>query len=122
MTGVQTCALPILHSNIKYLKLGCNSLDIINSLPNSIMELKLNRFFNLQMDNLPTSIKKIIIDKKSIYNKDLNCLPDFVEELHLNAKYKKRIMRIPSNLKKLVCHKNYPHINDFSTYDVKIYE
>ena len=109
------------HPNIKYLKLNCNNQYIIDFLPNSIVELELGYDFNLQMDNLPTSIKKIIIDKGSSYNKDLNCLPDFVEELHLNRYYKKRILNIPSNLKKIICSTKYPYKNDFTMCIVEIY-
>ncbi len=80
-----------LYSNIKYLNLDCNNSYIIDSLPNSIVELELNYSFNLQMDNLPTLIKKIIICHCGSYDADLNCLPVFVEELQLNKNYKKRI-------------------------------
>ena len=108
--------------NIKYLKLNCNNVYIINSLPNSVAELELDEDFHLGLDNLPTSIKILRINKKSYYNVDLNCLPDFIEELHLNFNYKKRILYIPSNLKKIVCYKDYPYINDFSNYCIEIYQ
>ena len=74
------------------------------------------------MDNLPTSIKKLIICPNSNYNMDLNCLPDFIEELHLNVNYKKRILHIPSNLKKLICHKDYPYKDDFAMCRIEFYE
>ncbi len=73
------------------------------------------------MDNLPTSIKKLVINKFSIYDADLNCLPDSIEELHLNFHYKKRILKIPSNLKKLVCDENYPYKDDFVMCNVQTY-
>ncbi len=115
----QQCNIP---PNIKYLKLNCNNIYIINSLPNSVTELELDYNFNLEMNNLPTSIKKLAIGKDSYYNMDLNCLPDFMEELHLNLHYKKRILNIPKNLKKIVCHRNYPYINDFAIYDIEIHK
>ncbi len=99
---------------VKYLQLNCNNSYIIDSLPNSIIELELGYTFNLEMNNLPTSIKKLVICKYSDYNMDLNCLPDFVEELQLNDSYKKRILNIPSNLKKLICDKNYKYKDDFA--------
>ena len=108
--------------NIKYLKLSCNNIHIINSLPNSVAELELGKYFNLEINNLPTSIKKLVIDKDSYYNMDLNCLPDFIEELHLNYHYKKRILNIPSNLKKIVCYIIYPYKDDFLICDVEIYK
>ncbi len=103
--------------NFKYLKLNCNNLYIINSLPNSIVELELDRRFNLKMDNLPTSIKKLVINKYSNYDQDLNCLPDYIEELQLNSDYKKRILKIPSKLKKIICHNDYPYKDDFVKCD-----
>ena len=41
--------------------------------------LKLDELFDLELNNLPTLIKKIIFNKMSDYNKELNCLPKFVE-------------------------------------------
>ncbi len=114
----QQCNIPL---NIKYLKLACDNLYAIDSLPNSVTELELHYYFSLRMDNLPSSIKKIIIDIDSDYNEDLNCLPDYVEELQLNRKYKKRIFRIPSNLKKLICDKNYSYKDDFTMCVVQTY-
>ena len=105
--------------NVKYLKLDCDNPYIIDSLPNHVIELEINRNFSLEMNNLPTSIKKIVINKKSHYNTDLNCLPDFVEELHLNSYYRKRILNIPSNLKKLKCDKYYPYKDDFAMIDIE---
>ena len=111
-----------IQSNVKYLNLNCNNQYIIDSLPDSIVKLELDYHFNLQMDNLPTSIKKlIIIDVNSDYNKDLNCLPNFIEELQLNRYYKKRITNIPPNLKKLSCHMNYPYKDDFKMCMVDCY-
>ncbi len=55
-------------------------------------DVKSNMNFNLQIDNLPTLIKKLVINKRSYYNLDLNFLPDYVEELQLNRFYKKNNM------------------------------
>ena len=127
--------------NIKYLELNCNNQCIIDSLPNSIVELKLGYSFNLQMDNLPTSIKKLVFYKNCKcdltysylcaeelllngnggYSMDLNCLPDFIEELQLNKTYTKRILKIPLNLKKLICHKDYAYKDDFVMCKVETY-
>ncbi len=81
----------------------------------------MGNLFNLQMNDLPTSIKKLVIHKCSNFAANLNCLPDSIEELHLNYKYKKRILKIPLNLKKLICSENYPYINDFVMQNVQIY-
>ena len=107
--------------NIKYLTLNCNNQYVIEHLPNSIVELELGYGFNLEMNNLPTSIKKLVISKYSDYNIKLNCLPNFIEELHLNRHYPHPILNIPTNLKKLICMANYPYINDFKIFDVKTY-
>ena len=40
-------------------------------------DVKSNMNFNLQIDNLPTLIKKLVINKRSYYNLDLNFLPDY---------------------------------------------
>ena len=106
---------------IKYLKLNCNNQYIIDSLPNSIIELKLEFNFNLRIDNLPTSIKKLVFSMESDYNKDLNSLPNFIEELHLPNSYSKPILNIPTNLKKLVCCKKYKHRLDFANKGVQVF-
>ena len=111
------CNIPL---NIKYFELYSNNSYIINSLPDSIVELKLGDCFDLEILNLPTSLKKLVILNDN-YKHNLNCLPNFIEELHLNRKYKKRILNIPPNLKKLICDKNYPYEHDFENRDVKIY-
>ena len=43
--------------------------------------MELDEYFNLELNDLPTSIKKIIFDKESKYNNELNCLPKFVEQI-----------------------------------------
>ncbi len=111
------CDVPL---NIKYLKLICNNLHIINSLPNSIVELELGLFCDMRMDNFPSSLKKLTFNEYCTFNEDLNCLPNFIEELQLNSSYKKRILNIPSNIKKLKCCKYYPHKDDFMIANTEI--
>jgi hypothetical protein len=106
---------------ILYLKFDSNNKNIIEHLPNSIEELELSLFFNLELNNLPNSIKKIKFSKSSKYNKELNCLPKFVESIQLPKYYDKRILNIPSRLKKIICSKNYKFINDFDSYNVESY-
>ncbi len=74
----QQCYIPL---NIKYLRLFCNNLYLINFLPNSIIKLELSHSYNLQMDNLQTLIKKLTFVNNHHYDADLNYLPDFIEEL-----------------------------------------
>ena len=98
---------------IKYIKLDCNNVNIIENLPNSVEEIEFDEYFNLELLNLPNSIKKISFNNYSRYDKELNCLPEFVEYLELNKKYDKKISKFPLNLKTIKCYKNYKYINDF---------
>ena len=113
---------PVTLPNIKYIKLGCDNIDIIENLPNSIEEIIFSEFFNLELQNLPNSIKKISFDYYSDYNKELNCLPEFVEYLELGIKYDKKIKKFPLNLKTIKCYKKYKYIDDFKgKYNVITY-
>ena len=95
---------------------------MIENLPNSIEGIVLGYNFNLELNNLPNSIKKISFDYYSEYDKELNCLPEFVEYLELNKKYNKKIKKFPLNLKTIKCSKNYKYINDFENkYNVITY-
>ena len=101
--------------NIKYLKLNCNNQNIIDSLHNNIEELELDSEFNLELNNLPTSIKKIIFYH---YNRELNNLPNSIEYIELPYNYDKKILNIPAKLKVIKCSKDYKYINDFINYQV----
>ena len=78
-------------------------------------------FFNLELDNLPSSIKKITFNKDSFYNKKLNCLPNGLLTLQLPSYYDQQISLIPSSLTKLICSENYMFIKDFSGMQVETY-
>jgi len=97
---------------IKYLKLYCNNSYIIDYLPDNIEELELGDYFNLELNNLLTSIKKITFDKYNQYKHELNCLPKFLECLQLPCLYDKKILNISDNLK-IICSKNYKYKNDY---------
>jgi len=56
--------------SVKILTLNCNNLNLIENLSNSIQELNLQINFNLELNNLPNSIKIIRFKKKSRYNKE----------------------------------------------------
>ena len=84
-------------SNIKILKLNCNNVHIINNLPNGVEELVLGYNFNLDLNDLPNSIKIISFDPNSFYYKELNNLPKSLEKLYLPEKYDKEIKNINSN-------------------------
>jgi hypothetical protein len=108
-----------LPSNIKYLVLDCNNQYIIDNLHNNIEELTLSYGFDLELNNLPSSIKKIIFDNQN-YDKELNNLPSSVEYIRLPIFYKKKILNIPKNLKEINCSENYEFINDFSNCQVSL--
>ena len=76
-------------------------------MPNSIEELELDKRFDLELNNLPNSIKKLVFNKSSNFNKELNCLPNSVEYIELPEEYDKKILNIPISLKKISCWKNY---------------
>ena len=69
--------------------------------------------FDLELNNLPSSIKKIIFNKYTGYNKSLNNLPNSVKILILPLNYNLKISNIPLKLKTMTCSKNYKYMNDF---------
>jgi hypothetical protein len=81
-------------SNIKVLKLNCNNVHITNNLPNGIEVLYLDKWFNLELNDLPSSIKIISFEPNSRYDKELNNLPKSLEKLYLPEKYDKEIKNI----------------------------
>ena len=82
---------------IKKLTLYCKSQSIIDHLPSSIVELELGHNFNLELNDLSSSIKKIII-RNAGYNKKLNNLPSGIEILEISSQYKIPIDRVYKNL------------------------
>ena len=83
--------------------------------------MELDCWFNLELNDLPTSIKKIIFNKNSNYNKELNCLPKFVEQIQLPKHYNKQIKNLPSKLNKVICLTKYKYIEDFNNLEVLTY-
>jgi hypothetical protein len=93
---------------------------LIENLPNSIEELELGCHFNLELNNLPNSIRIIRFSRSNFYHKELNNLVDTIEILELPIYYDKKIKNIPKNLKKIIMSKYYDYINDFKTFDLDI--
>ena len=79
--------------NIQILNLNCNNQYIIDNLPNSIEEIELGIYFNLELCNLPSSIRIIKINNES-YSQELNNLPKNIEKLILPKKYVKEISNL----------------------------
>ena len=75
---------------IKKLYLNCNYQQIIDYLPLSIEELVFGPEFNLELNDLPNSIKKIKILNSS-YDKKLNNLPTGIKYLEISKYYKKKL-------------------------------
>jgi len=82
---------------ITKLVLNCNLQSIIDYLPSGIIELEFGHSFNLELNNLPSSIKKIKI-LNIYYDKKLNNLPNSIETLELRVHYKIPIDRKYKNL------------------------
>jgi len=86
-----------ISNKIKKLILKCNSKSIIDYLPFSIEELVFGYDFNLELNDLPSSVKKIKIYNR-FYDKKLNNLPTGIETLEISKYYKEQIERKYKNL------------------------
>jgi hypothetical protein len=75
------------------------NINLIENLTNNIEELNLGRNFNLELNNLPNSIKIIRFDIDSNYNSELNNLPKSLEILELPKKYNNKIKNLSTNCK-----------------------
>ena len=93
-----------------YLKINCNNKNLIDYLPDSIEELVLDEDFDLELNDLPQSIKKICFNCK-FYNKELKCLPLNIEYIQLSINYNKEIVKYPNKLKTIKCSNKYKFIN-----------
>ena len=82
----------------------------------------MNLNFNLELNNLPNSIKIIKFHIGSDYNRELNNLPSSLEYLELPKDYSLKIKNISKGLKNIKCSKDYKFINDFASYKVETYE
>ena len=94
-----------LSSNIKILTLNCNNQNLIDMLPNTIEQLKFDLDFNLPLDNLPNSIKKISFSHYK-YDHELNNLPKSLEILQLPHCSKFKINNLPTDCK-IIYKNNY---------------
>jgi hypothetical protein len=104
---------------LKYLSLDTNNQYILDNFVDTIEELELNCNFNLELNNLPNSIQKIIFNNYE-YDKDLNSLADSVRFIKLPKKYNKKLDKVPKSLKVIVCDKDYPFLNDYEQH-IKIF-
>ena len=72
---------------------------MIENLPNSIEKLNFGCYFDLELNNLPNSIKIIRFEKNSKYKKELNNLPRQLEILELPEKYNINLKNINPDCK-----------------------
>ena len=79
----------------------------------------LNHSFNLELNNLPNGIKKIVFCILT-YDHVLNCLPNSVEYLHLSRNYEHKLEKIPKNLKKIFCTKKYKYTEHLINNGIEI--
>ena len=104
--------------NIKYLNISCNTMHLIENLPNSLKELILNNNFDLPLNDLPNQLKIMKILNNS-YNKDLNNLPNSIEIIELNQNYNRPFINIPENLKLIKYYKNYKYLDLLNDHKFK---
>ena len=105
--------------SVQFLELDCNNINIIDYLSDNVEELVLGYNNILELNDLPSSIKKLVI-KNEDYNQELNCLPNNLEYLKLPSAYDKEIKNYPKQLKKIKCSKDYKYIDEVKYYGFKI--
>jgi hypothetical protein len=82
------------------------------------LSLEGNRYI-ATLENLPLSLKILLIPKYMPDNMNYDCLPDSIEILKWDefGKYYKKISRLPSNLKKIIsnvyCNENINMLKHF---------
>jgi hypothetical protein len=106
--------------NIQFLSIKCNNKYLIDNLPNSLVELHLDRGFSQPLNDLPNQLKKISFSCNYNYDKDFNNLPESIEYIELPRKYNKKILKLPKNLKTVKCTKEYQFIRDFDGLEVVV--
>ena len=79
----------------------------------------LKRDFNLELNNLLSSLNKLIIENEN-YVHELNCLPNNIEYLQLPYYYNKEIKKYPKQLKTIKCYKDYKYIDEVNQNGLKI--
>lgn len=100
-----------LPHNIRLLH-SINCLAMIDKLSHWLEEIEIGFVFDTEIQNLPSSIRKLSFHASSKYNRDI-VLPLGLEELVTSKCYNKRIWSMPLRLKKVTCSWNYDYIEDF---------
>jgi hypothetical protein len=96
--------------NIKALDI--KNAHISTSIPNHISTLYFTHFrtyANIDMQNLPTELKKLLFDGRCNFNGNLDLLPPKLETLKLCACYTQKLDNLPTELKELSIYSYYPH-------------
>ena len=100
--------------------LDCNNTYYIDYLSNNIEEIEFGYHFNLELNNLPSSIKTMLFNN-DYYDKKLNNLPQGLELLRLPSDYNLPIENIPKELKKIICGIFYKYQKDFKNIKIEYY-
>lgn len=103
---------------IEYLYLNCNNIKILEELPDGLIKLIMGTSFNSPLNDLPSSIKKLVILNKE-FNKNIANLPDAIEELHFNHFFSQKLTKIPSKLKKITCSNKCCRVNNLHLFHDK---
>lgn len=100
----------------------------LSFLPDGITDLNIGANFNKSLDNLPSTLKHLRINKYSevgynIFNQPLDYLPHGLETLFIgfNNVFNQTLDNLPSTLKKLSIH-NYIFIDDINNLPDSIEE
>jgi hypothetical protein len=96
--------------NIKTLHVG--NVDILSIMPTHIQNLYYNYYYAqtvIDMQNLPTNLKKLSIAPDSLFNSVLDMLPPKLEILELNSHYSQELNNLSLGLKTLYISVHYPH-------------
>jgi hypothetical protein len=111
---------------------------LIDNLNNNLIEIEFGTKFNIELNNLPNSIKKLNFEscdyvedlnvyngeferdyiKNHLFNKSIDNLPDSIETLRLPHNYIIKTQKIPKNLKKIYSNEKY--FNNLKKLNIKI--
>ena len=91
---------------LEELTLMCNH-KVIDYLPHSLKTLNLGRYFDMDLDNLPTALHQLDFDIESCFERDLNNLPNSIKSLGLPRGYDKSLLNLPDSIEMLSLSHSY---------------
>lgn len=100
--------------------ININTMLRLNNLPSNLDSLIIASFFQINLDNLPSSIKTLNL-KDSFFKFNLDYLPESIEKLHLPsygiAYELDEIQNFPKSIKKIYYKDIYYSLNEFIEYN-----